>query len=469
MTLGAACFTGFLSAQDNAVPSPQDSTSPLGLPEHQSPDPVSPAADIASLIEMLSSDNWPDRAKATAQLLELGPPVLPILLKAAESEGIAIDTRRGLESVMADIRAAQKATPLLVTIRGKDVDAKELYRQLSVWSGIPIDLNSRALRDKPLKRVDIDLRNVPFWSAVREIALLTDVGPSNFYSQHLQLTTSPGWHLRPAFEAGPFLIIVEHIEAQTIRSPLSHRPGHLERQGRLHLLVLVDPNLSIAPSSPHIVLSSVRDLEGRELLDASTAFHVVPDHEDRPTPWMLRFRPSLAFDPAREATGVRSIEGFIQLKVITESQTVRFDDVLKIRNQTQTSGQNTVTLVDVRLMRTATDSVYEVHLDAALQPPAHYNDDYRDKLHGVVHLLDRDQRRLDYRAIDRNLGPDAITPGGGRVRALMGFTPIETFGDPPLVGEPYSLVWDIPTRFQRLRFQVPSAPTTPGTIPPPTD
>lgn len=136
---------------------------------------------VLQLVERLDAEKPEARDAAEAALKKLGPRALPLLPEAGgpskeRSERLARIREAILESSAEDPSSASK-----VTLQAKGMRLSDAVQQLQKQSGNPInDLREQYGADATNPTFDIDLKDVPFFQALDEVALKAGVTTTSF-------------------------------------------------------------------------------------------------------------------------------------------------------------------------------------------------------------------------------------------------------------------------------------------------
>jgi hypothetical protein len=148
-----------------------------------------PQEDVDALIRQLSDESIEVRTKATAALRALGERARTKLEQAASSGDTEVKTRASSILAFLDLERKERAwfpTPMRITLSG-DMTLKEAVDAVEKQGGRKV-----ACPSWPEGKVKIDLKDVPYWKAMEEIAkagsrtLLCDkTGPTLAGTRHV--------------------------------------------------------------------------------------------------------------------------------------------------------------------------------------------------------------------------------------------------------------------------------------------
>jgi hypothetical protein len=137
-----------------------------------------PSADLRArvdnLVEQLRSADAEKRAAAEAELVKLGPTILP-LLPAADAK-LTSDQSKHVQAVRATLRDAQAKKDLLprtATLSNPAISLSQALKELARQTGMTVEDRRRDKDQEPT--FALDLKQATFWEALDEIALKADL------------------------------------------------------------------------------------------------------------------------------------------------------------------------------------------------------------------------------------------------------------------------------------------------------
>jgi hypothetical protein len=133
----------------------------------RNPENKSKKDELEKLLKQLGDESFKIRAGAWKTLENLGPDVLP-MLKEAFRKAEDPEVRRRIEERLPSIEHAAALSPTKITMTLKDKPVKEVFAELAKQSGYKLDVHPQG-DDRERKLVSLDLKDVPFWSALDKV------------------------------------------------------------------------------------------------------------------------------------------------------------------------------------------------------------------------------------------------------------------------------------------------------------
>jgi hypothetical protein len=127
-------------------------------------------AEVEKLIGQLSDKAYAVRQKASKELEQLGPEVLPLFRETIQKTGDP-EVRRQLEELVPKLERQAALAPKFITLQCKDKPLREAIKELARQSGYKIELSTPAGANDERERrlVTLDLKNVSFWDALERV------------------------------------------------------------------------------------------------------------------------------------------------------------------------------------------------------------------------------------------------------------------------------------------------------------
>ena len=256
-------------------------------------------ARLAALVADLSSDEFIVREKARLALVDLGPAALPTLRQlAATSADPDVSTVADLAARQIEKAGLVDAT--LVTVELEQATPTEIFEELARQQGCAIEFEGGAFRNR--SPADFSADREPFWSAFHRACLLFGVRPTTAgWRPGLRVESDDParpWTKRPAAVSGPFLIVMDEVNATT-RVEM-YDPAKVEGIVVVSFAVLPEPKLDVPWQSPRVQTTRVEDDAGADW--GEQPYSAFPSGSDtgRATSWRARTRLARPF-PAGDA------------------------------------------------------------------------------------------------------------------------------------------------------------------------
>src|SRR5262249_55563371 len=144
------------------------------------------------LVEKLRDADSEKRAAAEADLVKLGPAILPLL--PADDGKLNGLQKKHLQAVRATLRDAQAKKDLLprtVTLKNPAISLDQALRELARQTGMAVEDRRRDKERGPI--FALDLKEATFWESLDEIALKADLRVS-LYERDGRLALVDGPH-----------------------------------------------------------------------------------------------------------------------------------------------------------------------------------------------------------------------------------------------------------------------------------
>lgn len=317
-----------------------------------------------------------------------------------------------------------------VTLELKGVAPKAAFAQLAGQSGMllrPYPPNLWESRE--WGTVDLSLKDVSFWTAVRELCDKTGLSLQRIGMErdlYLMQGGNRAFGGYPTSEHGPFLVVAQSLER--IHQVDLTRGREPERRCDLRFVLYAEPRITIVKGDSRITIIEGVDENGRKLTPSAA---VAVSSAQAVRTWMWAMSAGLTL-PEGAGQKIASLKGAVRLQVQTRSLRVEFDDVLTQKDVVRTVAGRKVVFKEAKKAGTETYTVQiEVHRDPG--KPAEWND---IDLYSTFRMEDAEGKSLTRR------NPGGRGAGGSGVMNI-----VLTFGRESWAGgagEPAKLVWDMP-------------------------
>jgi hypothetical protein len=291
------------------------------------------------LISELRADDWQAREKAQNRLEQLDPTARPMLLSVMRQTSDD-DLRTRLEAALKKIDDNGKTCGTLVTLSLKNVTAREAFAELGRQAKIKMDVSDLQRVDEP--RFSIELKQKPFWQAMRELCVKTGLQPEvrGDPPQIVVDSLSTRWSQRPSSGHGAFLVVADRIE-RDYKVDLA-KPEELHHRFILQLTAFSDPKLLVLKNAREVKLEEAVDERGNSLLPP-VAGDYAPESSEYQTPWEWRLFAKLNH-PTGAGNRIARVRGSAQFMVRTQHQTWELPQIMTVQNATRVIGGSRLTI-----------------------------------------------------------------------------------------------------------------------------
>jgi len=319
-----------------------------------------------------------------------------------------------------------------ISIHLKNVHPRAVMAELANTAGVTFRPSPAGLWEgKEWPAVSIDLQDVSFWKAVKEISQKSGVYiQRGAVERNFFVGGEPGagrlWTNYPVSESGPFLFNLQSLD-RLHRADLV--AGETTRQVSLRLIFFTEPKLHVLRVSPAATVTEAEDELGNKLLSAPNPMGPTGQAMGGTWGWWLMARVSL---PEHAGERISKLRGHAQLTVQTRSETVEVPDITTAENVERTVAGHKLVIKNVR----ARGETYTVNMTIT-------RDAKKRGGWGEINL------GSTFRMVDANGLPLSRRNYGGGTN-LGDFTELTLmFGRDDWNGEgagaPAKLIWEVPT------------------------
>jgi hypothetical protein len=412
------------------------SAAPSAAPPATKPAPADPRIEAA--IRQLSADAWRERQAAQDVLVGFGDDAVPRLReveKAAEDD----EVRTRAAAALAQIERNAQLGGSMVTLHVKEASPKDVFAEIAKQAHCELHPFPRNLWDMNRGRgfggpgnakLTLDFDRVPFWTAFREACTKSgvyaqQVGPDG--GMGLTQGSSPYWN-GPNVINGPFMVVANRIyrsDAIELANPAS-----VQHDFQLSLVAFVEPKIHVVQSSYNVRIDEAVDDKGNSLVFNEPT----PEGKSTARQWMRNLNARLKYPAERPGKRIVRLRGGMRFVVQTRSETFEVPDVMKAKNVQKTIAGRRILLKEVK----KAGEQYEVQTTVyrAGLSPAEWN--AMNYPGAAIRLLDKDGKALSSRGWGGGGGPDEMSYNWTFARDAWG-------GGEDKAGEPFRLVWEIPT------------------------
>jgi len=324
-------------------------------------------AEIQSLIERLSSDQFKEREEARDKLVAAGEPAveaLNTLLKSTRDP----EVHTSAESILASIAENRKSGPTLLTLHFKDASPKTVLDAIVKQSGADIRVwpdgswPRQAVAGAAPSSISIDVENAPFWEVLREFCQKVNVAPRSMgMGEDLALMPSNGGDAMTGVScpSGAFLVMAGGASAY--QNVSYSKPEKFQSTVQINLMVYIEPRIHVAGYTGNPVIDQAMDDKGKSwrLPPAAGAAAAQPMQvmgqqflargmavaTMRRGEHVLDLRVPLQ-RPADCGRKLASLKGSLTVTV-ADVENVEFDNVMNVKNVSKTVGGREIVLKDI--------------------------------------------------------------------------------------------------------------------------
>jgi len=356
------------------------------------------ARQVGRAISQLNDDRAAERDAAEKKLLELaGTSTTQVdhFLKALpkETDQMPVAVRERLASIRKQVeeRAAKSATAATsITLAAKSMPLTEVIAAIEKQTGNRFIDNREQQNDQANAkgaRINIELKNEPFWPAIDQIFDQANLGIYSYGGKDAlsivarDAADSP--RRQHAAYNGPFRLDITDVQGErSLRQPK-------QTSLKLQLEVAWEPRLRpIAISQPAADLEATTDSGGKLAVSQPTANLDVEVPNGTQAAEI-----TLPFDlPPRTVKRITMLHGKLHALVPGRQVKFRFDDLANAAGKTQRMGGVQVTVDDVR----KNNAVWEVHMRFSLDEDNGALQSHRAWVfQNLSYILNKDGKQID--------------------------------------------------------------------------
>ena len=319
-----------------------------------------------------------------------------------------------------------------VSMSLKAASPKEVFSELARQSDAQLRTYPKDLwESRTWDDVDVDLKGVTFWSAIKELGDKTSLSlqrPGPDREMVISQLAGPGWRELPGCESGVFYVSVGSVYRQ---QNIDLTTNEIKRTCNLRLTLYAEPKVRVLRGPSMTVITEAIDENGVSLNPQSSA----SDRNPNTGHWSWPIPATLA-PPANVGKRIALLRGTSKLLVQTRSQVVEVPDILHAAAPVREAAgrQLRIRSVSRNSTETFTVSATLTRLEGESVPWADIN------FLNTFRLYDADGNPL----ARRNYG--TTTAGASNTLDLsMVFA-----RDEGQTGEPTKLVWEVPTEMAEI-------------------
>jgi hypothetical protein len=453
-------------------------TQPAAATPATRPSAAAVEAEVAPLLKDLAGANWRARENASEALVAIGPEAAPFVREFAKTTDNA-EARARAAPILARLTRDNETNASLVTLDVTDVapvvamDAvfeqigqRYLAYPITIFArdrapaaaaaapgnagqqgGPPVQV--RIARGAAVPNVTLSVKRAPFWEVVHTLCETLNLKP--LQTPHAELiafaiarenTIHANWPKRPWAVSGPTMIVAESCERVIV-------PPQANNAAPVHAAVVkfgvyVEPKIKVLRAASTVKLTQVLDDQGRDLNARPTVEERLLGYDDRWWLWTIGSRIVLPHDGG----GVKALnlKGEAELTVQTASQVLDVADILRVSDQSFDLAGTKVVIERCRPVNNGYELVMHVTPGGDRELTGSVVDALRR-----VRLVDAANRPVPCRT--RPTDAVQVTHDGAGVaehRVVLTFEPRAVADPSGMVGEPARLVWEVPTKVEKL-------------------
>ncbi len=420
-------------APDAPVVKPAEPERPprtTGVPALVAPDappvksalPPVDAAKVKQLIADLDADEFKVRNAAQKELEKIGTGS-SALLQQTLKEAVEPETRRRLEELISNIERASALGGTRITLSAKEKLVREVVEELARQSGYKLDLYQPGGNDDRERRViSLDLKDVPFWTALQEVCELGGL----IYQEGYYGNDQTGLRLEygqsyPAITSvnGPFRISVRNFYFnRNVEFVIGHRNQGEGGPIRRYDSLSVGFNITSEPKSPllgaaqPIITEAIDDQNQSMVIPRNSGMD--PNHFNQYggyRAYMMQVQGQL--QPSVSGKKLKTLKGTIPVQVVyAQTPRITVEDLLEVKNKTFKEGKVTLNVAE------ATKNNNQVTVKLTLtdaSPGLANNYAWINTVQQRLEIYDDKGNKL------RNYGANSLNGNGGTVDATLVF------------------------------------------------
>ncbi|HEY7116108.1 MAG TPA: HEAT repeat domain-containing protein [Tepidisphaeraceae bacterium] len=408
---------------------------------------VQDSAKIGAAIKALSADSWKERQAAQDTLVGFGSEVvgrLQDLANAAEDE----EVRTRAAAALRQIEEGAEIGGSVVTIHVKDARPQDVFEQLGKQARCEFPTYPGNLWQQQgvfPATVTMDLERVNFWTAFKEACQKSGVTPQQIGNGHrmsLCRGTAAYWN-GPSVVTGPFMVVANRVYRSNSIDLAS--PANVQRDFSLGLSAFAEPKIHVIQSSYNVNVEEAVDDHGNSLASSDRIMNGMSSGQQ--FIWNLSAR--LAYPAHNPGTRIARFKGSVKFTVQTKSQTLDVPEILNAKNLERTVAGRRIVIKQAKKNGDQYELQMTIYRDqmgeqewSSMQYPGY-----------ALRLLDKDGKALSSRGWGGGFDGKEMNYNWNFARDAWG-------GEDTRAGEPFRLVWEIPTqtREMEVRFEFKDLP-----------
>jgi hypothetical protein len=411
---------------------------------------TTPADNVDSLLESLSSRDYHVREKAQDALVALGKGAVGPVERFARQTSNA-EARRGAAAVLQRVKADRGLGPTFVTVNIPGATIQQTADELTRQGGIPVTIGTSDPAILPAPEAaphqwplaGIDVRHRPYWEAVHEVCAAFGARPSVMLPDGIELAPNPFWAKRPWRSVPGGLVVFESAErlsdrdARVVRDP--------RRRIRLRFEFYPDPAYRGLTHTHYLNITEAIDEHGQSLVSKDNLAQSVSSGNGT-----FSFEAAVAQSPdAKMATRLVSLQATAGLLVQTKGARIEVDHIAAAREVVRSAAGVKLTVHSCD--RIAGGWSVSVSAERAGMSPREWELARELFFPLGPRLLDDKGRSetwvLQGKGEDRKVGPDRVD---GPVRFLHTEGP----GAAARALAPANFIWDLPAETKALEIPI---------------
>jgi hypothetical protein len=386
------------------------------------------SAEIESLIQQLSSDEFKQRESAQQRLVQLGEAVQERLTRVV-NETQDEEARARAEAALVQIADNAAVGPTYVNLHFDNAPPQVVFAELARQCGKPLEPNRPDLfTRRPLANISVSYDHKPFWDAMLELSAKTGIQPSLNNDRWILASGKFAEADGVRFVSGPFLVVANSI--QRSRAIGLGTGKQSDGDFSIRLTVLAEPKLRVLGAANQARLEQATDEHGNSLIAPAGAERAALADVSTGR-WNVAIPLRI---PDKPGTRIVRLKGSIEVLLQSKFQTVEFEDLPNARNVTRQAGGIQVVLTEMR----ARGERYELSISLLADKSAQVDrNQVRQSLASALQVLDAQGNAFSFSRVSTSGRDD-------RMDLVVSFRKPPNLENAANVGEPTRMVWNLP-------------------------
>ncbi len=421
---GILVLTAPLSAQvENETAATKSADAPPAETDRQ--------ARIKQLIADLSSPDETVRTAAMQQLVTMGEDAQQALQEHIRSRDAA-------QAALQQIEVNKVAGPTLITLDVTNASVLEVMEALSKQTGFALrPYHDNMFDNANLPTITLSVKDAPFWQVMRQVMAQGEVVIYESHDNENALRLMPQRNMgrttvnAPFSLNGAFMVVATQI--QRSNSVSLANPEQVNRNMSMQLQVYAEPKVNILRYSHQPEIEEAVDDKGNSLANRQSSSSY---SSGRSSVWQMHV--PLIY-PENPGSKIARLRGNIKMTVQTRSEKLEVEDILNVKDKTETVAGRRVVIASVTRPNDNQCQVKIIAHRDGMEQQAFY--DWMNNRQ-AMQLLDKDGRAW-------YPGGYSTSSSGDQYETTRQF--FNNRGDQSdAPGEPVKLIWEIPTGTQEI-------------------
>lgn len=345
-----ALLIGLYATSTTAAAAATEPVAPTTQPAAPTTLPSAPSAELKALADELEHDDWRRRDVAEARLARLGEDPrsgVEAMLRQLVANTDSPEAGLRAQAVLEHIAAMRRLGPTRITARFEKATPQDVFAELSRQGDIPIlPLRENLWRQRDWPAITLDLRDEPFWGALRRACSATGLRPiptggdGNEPVSIRLLADVIGDMARPVSFTGSFMVLASTIQRRPDFAAPAGAPADLLE---VRLTFFADPKWRIVAHPRDCQIDLAEDQNGHPLQRSKPM--IMQAYKPESPVWIMRTNvPALA----AETTKLKRMRGSFSVDLLEQSDPIEIDNVLNAANVMRKAGRQAVQLQEIR-------------------------------------------------------------------------------------------------------------------------